>query len=49
MAIEAPIPVVLYYATAVAHRDGAVSFYADIYGHDAALERALARGRPYAE
>jgi murein L,D-transpeptidase YcbB/YkuD len=49
VAIEEPIPVVLYYATAVAHRDGTISFYTDIYGHDAALERALARGRPYAE
>jgi murein L,D-transpeptidase YcbB/YkuD len=45
--IETPIPVVIYYATAVAGRDGTISFYADIYGHDAALERALARGYPY--
>ncbi len=41
------IPVVIYYTTAVAHRDGTVSFYEDIYGHDAALERALAGGYPY--
>jgi len=41
------IPVVIYYTTAVAHRDGTISFYEDIYGHDAALERALAGGYPY--
>jgi murein L,D-transpeptidase YcbB/YkuD len=35
------IPVVIYYTTAVAHRDGTIAFYADIYGHDAALRRAL--------
>jgi murein L,D-transpeptidase YcbB/YkuD len=45
--VETPIPVVIYYATAVAGRDDTISFYADIYGHDAALERALARGYPY--
>jgi murein L,D-transpeptidase YcbB/YkuD len=45
VAIEHPIPVVIYYATAVAHGDGTISFYDDIYGRDAALERALARRR----
>ncbi|MCU0668523.1 MAG: L,D-transpeptidase family protein, partial [Myxococcota bacterium] len=35
------IPVVIYYTTAVARRDGTIAFYADIYGHDAALRRAL--------
>jgi murein L,D-transpeptidase YcbB/YkuD len=47
VAIETPIPVVIYYATAAARRDGTISFYDDIYGHDAVLERALARGYPY--
>jgi len=27
--------------------DGVVHFYDDIYGHDAALEKALATGYPY--
>lgn len=35
------IPVVIYYTTVVARRDGTVAFYDDIYGHDAALRRAL--------
>jgi murein L,D-transpeptidase YcbB/YkuD len=35
------IPVVIYYTTAVARRDGTIAFYDDIYGHDAALIRAL--------
>jgi murein L,D-transpeptidase YcbB/YkuD len=42
-----PIPVVIYYTTAVARRDGTISFYEDVYGHDARLERALAAGYPY--
>ena len=45
--LKRAIPVVIYYTTAVAHRDGTISFYEDIYGHDAALERALGRGYPY--
>ena len=45
--LSKPIPVVIYYTTAVAHRDGTISFYEDIYGHDAELERALAGGYPY--
>ena len=34
-------PVVIAYATALAREDGTISFYEDIYGHDAELERAL--------
>lgn len=36
-----PIPVVLFYSTAIAESDGVVRFAADIYGHDARLRRAL--------
>lgn len=35
------IAVVIAYATAVAHRDGTIAFYDDVYQHDAALEQAL--------
>jgi murein L,D-transpeptidase YcbB/YkuD len=37
-----PIPVLIVYGTAVVMEDGEVRFFDDIYGHDAALERALA-------
>lgn len=42
-----PIPVLIVYATAVVLDDGLVHFYDDIYGHDAALQKALAKGYPY--
>ena len=42
-----PIPVLIVYATAIVLEDGLVHFYDDIYGHDAALEKALAKGYPY--
>jgi murein L,D-transpeptidase YcbB/YkuD len=36
-----PLPVYILYATVVATDDGTVFFYPDLYGHDAALARAL--------
>jgi L,D-transpeptidase YcbB len=42
-----PIPVLIVYGTAVVTEDGIVHFYDDIYGHDAALEKTLAKGYPY--
>ncbi|MCR4376169.1 MAG: L,D-transpeptidase family protein, partial [Acidobacteria bacterium] len=40
------IRVVLFYATAAVMPDGAIHFANDLYGHDAALSRALAAPRP---
>jgi murein L,D-transpeptidase YcbB/YkuD len=37
-----PIPVVIFYATAVVDSDGSARFTADIYGRDAQLRQALA-------
>jgi murein L,D-transpeptidase YcbB/YkuD len=42
-----PIPVLILYATVIVLDDGVVHFYDDIYGHDAALEKVLAKGYPY--
>ena len=42
VALLKPVPVLIVYGTAVAIEDGQVHFFEDIYGHDAALERALA-------
>ena len=42
-----PIPVLILYGTAVTYDDGSVHFYDDIYGHDAQLRKALAKGYPY--
>lgn len=36
-----PLPVVLYYVTALASADGTVRFADDLYSHDGRLERAL--------
>jgi murein L,D-transpeptidase YcbB/YkuD len=42
-----PIPVLILYATVIVLEDGVVHFYDDLYGHDAALEKVLAKGYPY--
>jgi L,D-transpeptidase YcbB len=42
-----PIPVLIVYGTVIVNEDGLVHFYDDIYGHDAALEKVLAKGYPY--
>jgi murein L,D-transpeptidase YcbB/YkuD len=41
------VPVFIVYATALAYENGEVHFYDDIYGHDAKLVKALAKGYPY--
>jgi L,D-transpeptidase YcbB len=43
-----PLPVVIYYTTAVVRPERVVAFYDDVYKHDARLERELARGYPFA-
>jgi murein L,D-transpeptidase YcbB/YkuD len=42
-----PLPVLILYMTAEVREDGKVYFYRDIYGYDAELEDALAKGYPY--
>lgn len=44
-----PVEVFILYATAVVSRAGVISFYPDLYGHDAALARALAQRKTRAE
>jgi murein L,D-transpeptidase YcbB/YkuD len=45
--LSSPIPVLILYATARVDEEGRVDFYDDIYGHDAKLAQALAKGYPY--
>jgi murein L,D-transpeptidase YcbB/YkuD len=40
--LERPIPIVIFYGTALAIDNHGISFFNDIYGHDAKLKRALA-------
>jgi murein L,D-transpeptidase YcbB/YkuD len=41
-----PVPVFIFYNTAMVEENGDVHFFDDIYGQDAALVKALAAFRP---
>jgi murein L,D-transpeptidase YcbB/YkuD len=45
--VRKPIPVLLYYTTAVVRADGSVWFYPDLYGHDRELAEALEADRTF--
>jgi len=45
--LERPVGVYLLYSTVVVDEDGTTHFFEDIYGHDARLDAALAKGPPY--
>ena len=45
--LSSPIPVLILYVTARVDENGSADFYDDIYGHDARLAQALAKGYPY--
>jgi murein L,D-transpeptidase YcbB/YkuD len=45
--LKQPLTVVLFYDTVHINSEGTVFFVEDIYGHDRALDAALARGYPY--
>jgi len=45
--LKTPVPVLIFYITAVVTEDGSVHFYDDIYGHDKSLNAVLAKGPPY--
>jgi murein L,D-transpeptidase YcbB/YkuD len=42
-----PVPVLIFYLTAVAEEDGQIHFFHDIYDHDRTLRLELAHGYPY--
>ena len=47
MTLAQKVPVFIVYGTALAYENGEVHFSDDIYGHDAKLAAALAKGYPY--
>jgi murein L,D-transpeptidase YcbB/YkuD len=43
--LNSPLPLLVIYNTAMVEENGDVHFFDDIYGHDAAMEKALAAFR----
>jgi L,D-transpeptidase YcbB len=47
VSLKKPIPIVIFYATAIVAEDDHVHFFDDIYGYDAEMQSVLAKGPPY--
>jgi len=45
--LKKPLPIVIFYLTALAEEDGQVHFFDDIYGYDQKLRDVLSKGPPY--
>lgn len=45
--LKQPLPVVIFYATALVAEDGDIHFYDDVYKYDQQLEDVLKKGYPY--
>jgi len=47
VSLKTPLPIVIFYLTAIVNEDGQVHFFDDIYGYDADMQRVFAKGPPY--
>jgi len=47
VSLKTPIPIVIFYVTAIAAEDGQTHFFNDLYGYDQKLQQVLAEGPPY--
>jgi len=45
--LKTPLPVVIFYLTALAEDDGQTHFFEDLYGYDQQLQQVLSKGPPY--
>jgi murein L,D-transpeptidase YcbB/YkuD len=45
--LKKPIPIVIFYVTALAAEDGHIHFFEDLYGYDQKLQEVLSKGPPY--
>jgi murein L,D-transpeptidase YcbB/YkuD len=47
VSLKTPIPIVIFYATAIVAEDGQTHFFDDLYGYDQKLQHVLSGGPPY--
>jgi murein L,D-transpeptidase YcbB/YkuD len=45
--LKTPLPIVIFYATAIVAEDGQTHFFEDLYNYDQQLQRVLSKGPPY--
>ena len=47
VSLKTPLPIVIFYLTAIVAEDGQTHFFDDIYGYDAEMQKVFAKGPPY--
>jgi murein L,D-transpeptidase YcbB/YkuD len=47
VSLKTPLPIVIFYLTAIASEDGHTHFFDDIYGYDDEMQKVFAKGPPY--
>ena len=47
VSLKTPLPIVIFYLTAIASDDGHTHFFDDIYGYDSEMEKVFVKGPPY--
>ena len=47
LGLKTPLPIVIFYLTAIVAEDGQAHFFDDIYGYDAEMQQVFSKGPPY--
>ena len=47
ISLKTPLPIVIFYLTAVVAEDGQIDFFDDIYGYDSEMQKVFSKGPPY--
>src|SRR5271154_7198099 len=47
VSLKNPLPIVIFYLTAIVDENDQTDFFDDIYGYDASMQKVLAKGPPY--
>jgi murein L,D-transpeptidase YcbB/YkuD len=47
VSLKTPLPIVIFYLTAIVAEDGQVNFFDDIYGYDSEMQKVFEKGPPY--
>jgi murein L,D-transpeptidase YcbB/YkuD len=47
VSLKTPLPIVIFYLTAIIDEDGQAHFFDDIYGYDEEMQKVFSKGPPY--
>jgi murein L,D-transpeptidase YcbB/YkuD len=47
LGLKTPLPIVIFYLTAIIAEDGQVHFFDDLYGYDTEMQQVFSKGPPY--